>query len=64
MVLKPEDYERLKKNVTAMNNGAARLGEQVQRAHERHESPAMERAENLKPANDMVRRFYPNGRKP
>ena len=60
MVLTAEDFERLKKNVRAMNNGSARLGEQVQRAHERQESPAMERAEHnpAKAGIDVYKRFY------
>jgi len=60
MVLTAEDFERLKKNVHAMNTGAARLGEQVHKAHERQESPVMERAEHTsaKTGTDLYKRFY------
>lgn len=60
MVLKPEDFERLKKNVHAMNNGSAKVGDHIHATHERRETPAQERAEHggTQAGTELYKRFY------
>lgn len=61
MVLKPEDFERLKKNVHAINTGSAKVGSHA--AHERSESGAQERMENNTQAGTaLYKRFYGHGK--
>ena len=63
MVLKPEDFERLKKNVHAMNSGSAKVGDHVHGMHERSESGAQERMENNTQAGTaLYKRFYGHGK--
>jgi len=59
MVLRPEDFDRLKKNVHAINNGGAKVGDHIHAAHERRETPQQERAEHgVRAGTALYKRFY------
>lgn len=63
MVLKPEDFDRLKKNVHAMNTGNANVGDHLHAAHERREMPQHESAEHgVKTGTALYNRFYGHGK--
>jgi hypothetical protein len=63
MVLKPEDFDRLRKNVHAVNTGTAKVGDHIHNQHERREMPSHESAERgTQTGNALYKRFYGHGK--